>query len=190
MEYKLHFNSPENEIDRLNEESSQSLKTSLKVAYQSIDVGNEIMTELDKQSNQITNIERDIEIIEENNKKASYHIRSLKSVFGTMLNKVLGYQYINIVEHTDEYKSVLGETHKENDKTSERTHQDVRVESSQEKDLDELHNALSHMCNMGIAMNTELDSQNQRLSKMSVNVDDQNKFIQRNNVDINELLNS
>ena len=180
----------QDEIDRLNEESSQSLKKSLRVTYQSIDMGNEIITELDKQSNQITNIERNVEIIEENNKKASYHIRSLKSVFGTMLNKVLGYQYINVVDD-HEYKSVPHTPETKITKTTKTTShikQSSLQQSSQERDLDELHNALSHMCNMGITMNTELDSQNQRLSKLSVNVDDQNEFIQRNNADINELL--
>jgi vacuolar-type H+-ATPase subunit I/STV1 len=181
MEYNLHFNSSENEIERLNEESSQSLRTSLKVAYQSIDTGTEIMSELDKQSNQISKVERDVEFIEENNKKAAYHIRSLKSVFGTMLNKVLGYQYINVVEHSDD-KSVAS------DGTTLPYQTSISELTSQEKDLDELHNALNHMCNMGMAMNTELDSQNQRLSKLSVNVDDQNEFIQKNNADIKELL--
>lgn len=199
------------QMEQLEKNTNESLRNSLKITYQTIDIGNNIMMELDKQSNQISSVENDVDQISENNKKASYHLRSIKSIFGTVVNKVLGYQYININAHApipvpvptptnngsttisntnisvDTTKPTITKliTHSTDQTTYHTTHND-----DVDKQLDELHDAMSHIYNMGVGMGLEIDSQNKRLSKLAVNVDKQELHIQKNNIDIQELLNT
>ncbi len=63
------------------------MKRSLAMAHQTNQVAADTMIELDKQGRQIEKMERDVEIIEDNNKQAERHIRGLKTIFGSIANK-------------------------------------------------------------------------------------------------------
>lgn len=75
------------EAARVNDESSASLQRSLAMVHQTNAVAEDTIIELDKQGRKIEKMERDMEIIEDNNKQAERHVRGLKSVFGRIANK-------------------------------------------------------------------------------------------------------
>merc|ERR1711991_408717 len=66
------------EAQRLNDQSSASIKRSLAIAHQTNEIAADTMIELDRQGRQIENMERDIEIIEDNNKRADRQLRGLR----------------------------------------------------------------------------------------------------------------
>jgi hypothetical protein len=57
------------------------------MAHQTNQVAADTMIELDKQGRQIEKMERDVEIIEDNNRQAERHLRGLKTIFGSIANK-------------------------------------------------------------------------------------------------------
>jgi synaptosomal-associated protein 25 len=194
---------------QLNDESSASLKRSLAIAHQTNQVAADTMVELDRQGRQIENMERDIEIIEDNNNQADRQLRSLKSVFGRMANaltknrsyreesKVVPRETPDTVKNRTAPSRAGNNAQKSsesaqsidllqgNDAETERMRRQVK---EQDQDLDELSGALGQMMFMAEDMNREINDQNQRLEKVGAGVEKQNSTIEKNNRRVKKML--
>ena len=180
------------------------------MAHQTNQVAADTMVELDKQGRQIENMERDLELIEDNNRQADRHLRGLKTIFGSIANKfsknksyreesevvprqtpetvrnqqvasrAASGQAVNSMQSAPSYDGLSG-----NDPETERMRQQMR---EQDRDLDELSAALGQMNYMATDMNREINDQNRRLEGVSRNVDEQNRHIEKNNRRVKNML--
>lgn len=199
------------QAQRLNDESSASLKRSLAIAHQTNAVAADTMVELDKQGRQIENMERDMELIEDNNRQADRHLRGLKTIFGSIANKFSknkSFRDESQVQPRQTPETVRNQqvasrsaptaasSHgaagapsydglSGNDPETQRMRQQV---AEQDRDLDELSGALGQMMNIATDMNREITDQNRRLEGVSNKVDESNRHIEKNNRQVKRML--
>lgn len=201
---------PKLEAQRLNDESSASLQRSLAMVHQSEAIAEDTIIELDKQGRQIERMERDMETVEDNNRQADRHVRSLKSVFGRIANKFsknTSYREESEVKPREATASALAakggssqrnlstpavttapsnaELIQGNGAEEERLRQQIR---QQDQDLDQIGAALGRMHNMALDMNVEIKDQNQRLDGLSNKVVQENRHLEDNSRKVKKML--
>ena len=180
------------------------------MAHQTNQVAADTMVELDKQGRQIEHMERDLEVIEDNNKQSERHLRGLKSIFGTIGNKfsknksyreeskvvprqtaesvrnqqvssrAASGQAVNSMQSADSYDGLQG-----NDAETNRMRNQMK---EQDNDLDQLSAALGQMNYMATDMNREIVDQNRRLEGVGSKVDHENKVIEKHNRQVKNML--
>lgn len=202
-------------VQEIVEETNESLRTSIMIAHQTNQLAADTMLELHSQGDQISNMERDLEQIEENNKKADRHIRGIRSFFGSLVNRFSSPSLISpplvethqkppqppsvqpISQHSmpilhDASNNSFNNSSNNSFNPFDSNYIDANsyedTMRQQDKNLDELLNALVHMNNAAQSMNIEITDQNQRLDKVAEKTQKQNAEIQKHNFQINKLL--
>jgi hypothetical protein len=185
-------------LKELQKDSSDSLRRTLIDAEQTFNVGQNIMTELDVQKEQIKNMETNIELINDNNKRATRLLMGIKSIFGSVTNRIFynndniktsnqqqqtnpnEINEINAINETNTFNASLCNSMEHNTNT--------RDIDEDEQNLDYLQNIIGKIYNMSMDMNTELTDQNYRLEKLKQSVDEKDLHINANNIEIKNIL--
>jgi hypothetical protein len=79
----------QDKLAHLEKDTSESLKRTLVDANKTYNIGVEIMTELDSQKSQILNMEKNIEMLDNNNTRATRLLNSIRNIFGSITNKII-----------------------------------------------------------------------------------------------------
>lgn len=192
---------------RFNDESKTSLKNSLVQLNQSKEIGIATFEELEKQGEKIKKAEHDIETIEQHNKQAEKHLRGIRSIFGSIINRFTTTNYSEDDENRDSQSisiqtNTTTDTKFNNISPSNNSFSDADLiqgydvdseilrEQIHEQDemLDEISSVLHQLNSMAKDMNTEILHQYERLENLSENVDKQNRTINKHNKEIHKLL--
>jgi hypothetical protein len=194
------------QIEQINRDTTDSINRSCKKLQETLNLSINTMAELDKQGNQIKGMEKNMEIIEDNTIRAEKHLNRIKSVFGSIANVFTRNKSVekdsiqNNFNNSDRPVGTISSKSLDISKTCAQ-HSDLTgfesvtqnpvgacAEPIQEEGLDELLYTLTTLHAISLDMNTEIDNQNKRLSKLSNNVKNQDKYIQLNSSKIQKLL--
>ena len=200
------------DIEKINLDSSQSIRNSNKILQNSLVTSTNILAELNKQGDQIKNAENSIDNIKNINKRAEGYINSIKSLFGSIVNKFstplslslplqlspnnssLKNRHTPIIQNKDEQEhdyKLKYEGGEDGDEFNEYSILENRISfqlKEQDDGLDYMLNSLKTLHVMSLDMNNEIDIQTKKLKKLAQNVEEQELKIKDNNKKIQQLL--
>lgn len=180
------------QINDTMDNSHNSSKRSAQLIRQTLDIGKDSIEELKKQGEQINKINNELDEINNLTDDAQYHLRSIKSIFGSFFNNVIpkwnnrqaintkkiipskknnnfNNQFIKKKEYDYNYE------YDENTFTIEQINTMKQIDKKIEINLFEIEDGVNELKQIALEMREELDTQNIKLNKTN-NITDKTNF--------------
>jgi hypothetical protein len=174
------------QINETIEDSYQSSERSVQIIRETVCEGEDALNELKNQGEQIDRMNRRLIDINGLTQVAQYHMRSIKSVFGSLFNSAAPTPTVS--SNSDSSKKKVDSSIKDNTHfSSPKTDQPDQIDLKIEQNLNEIEEGVDVLKRLAIEMGDEIDLQNKKLETTDRKTHQANWKLKQLNDDINKL---